>query len=252
MYFAILDDDPIALRQISALLSEHYSVSPQEWNLTPEAEWQIDTYSSHQAFIHGIKRTSYDLVILDWELPESSGIEILHWMQEYFDAPPPTIMVTNRNAESDIAKALQIGADDFVSKPFRAQELLARVLSILRRQQRQAGTIDPSAPFSYGSLHVAPKQKSISINGRDIKLAHQEYRLALLLLRNIDRPVSRTYLYERIWGQEENPLSRTLDVHVYRVKRKLSLTAENGWKLSSVYGYGYRLQRLEPKKGVST
>lgn len=245
MYISILDDDPIVLKQISMLLSKHSEVIQKDLNLSSEDSWHIDTYSNSKDFLYGMKKSHYDLVILDWELPESSGLELLKWLQEYFETPPATIMVTNRNAESDTVNALRAGADDFISKPFRAQELLARILSVLRRQRRQTLKSATVTPFHYGRLQVDPQQRRIYVDDQPIKLTHQEYRLAMLLLQNIDRPVARGRLYESIWGQEENPLSRTLDVHVYRVKKKLSLTVDKGWKLSSIYGYGYRLQRLE-------
>lgn len=245
MHIAILDDDPIALKQIYILLSEHSESIKKELNISSEDSWYINSYSNSKDFLYGMKRSHYDLVILDWELPESSGLELLKWLQEYFDTPPATIMVTNRNAESDTVNALRAGADDFISKPFRSQELLARVMSILRRQRRQSLKDTTLTPFHYGSLQVDPRQRRIYVDDQQIKLTYQEYRLAMLLLQNIDRPVARGRLYESIWGQEENPLSRTLDVHVYRVKKKLSLTVDKGWKLSSIYGYGYRLQRLE-------
>ncbi|MDT8896614.1 response regulator transcription factor [Halomonas sp. I1] len=243
MFIAILEDDPVCLDQLSSLLRTASEQSPQEWRVdNGEKGWQIDSYQNARAFIRGIKRNTYNLVLLDWMLPDMNGPEVLHWMDEYFQSPPPVIMVTNRDAEQDVVEALKAGAEDFVSKPFRSEELIARVLTTLRRHH--VGGKHRYEPFSHGELTVSPKEEVISIRGEPVKLTHQEYRLALLLLRNLNHPLSRSYLYETVWGQEESPMSRTLDVHIYRLRRKLDLNAENGWKLSSVYRYGYRLQRL--------
>lgn len=243
MFIAILEDDPVCLDQLENLLNVASEQGPPGWKLDGEKKgWQIDRYPNARAFIRGVKRNTYNLVLMDWVLPDMNGPEVLSWMEEYFQVPPPVIMVTNRDAEQDVVEALEAGAEDFVSKPFRSKELAARVLAALRR--RHAGSRHKLESFRQGDIAVLPKEEEISVRGKATKLTHQEYRLALLLLKNIDQPLSRSYLYESVWGQEESPMSRTLDVHIYRLRRKLFLNAENGWKLSSVYRYGYRLQRL--------
>ncbi|WP_275288517.1 response regulator transcription factor [Halomonas elongata] len=243
MFIAILEDDPVCLGQLSSLLQTASEQSSKDWRVDGgEMGWQIDSYQNARAFIRGIKRNTYNLVLLDWMLPDMNGPEILHWMDEYFQSPPPVIMVTNRDSEQDVVEALKAGAEDFVSKPFRSEELIARVLTTLRRHH--VGGKHRDEPFSHGDITVTPREETISVDGEPVKLTHQEFRLALFLLRNLNHPLSRSYLYETIWGQEESPMSRTLDVHIYRLRRKLGLNAERGWKLSSVYRYGYRLQRL--------
>lgn len=236
---AILDDEEASRNQIVNVLS-------QQQHEQPHFLLQFDTFSSAKNFKRGLKIRNYDIVILDWELPESSGIEVLTWVNSYFDSPPAAIIVTNRNAEEDVVTALQHGADDFVSKPFRPRELSARVLAICRRQQSLAGSLSvPDALRVQGDLIIDISQKRITRKNELVKLTDQEYRLALILLNNIHRPLTRSYLLEHVWGQENNPFSRTLDVHIYRIRRKLGLTAEHGWELSSVYGYGYRLRQIQ-------
>lgn len=243
MFIAILEDDPVCLDQLSDLLRTASEQSSQDWRVDDgETGWNIDGYLNARAFIRGVKRKTYNLVLLDWTLPDMNGPEVLHWMDEFFQSPPPVIMVTNRDAAEDVVEALKAGAEDFVSKPFRSGELIARVLTALRR--RHVGGKRRYEPFSQGDLTVSPREETISIDGEPVTLTRQEYRLALLLLRNPNRPLSRSYLYEAVWGQEESPMSRTLDVHIHRLRRKLGLSVGNGWKLSSVYRYGYRLQRL--------
>ncbi|CAN0028330.1 unnamed protein product [Ectocarpus sp. 12 AP-2014] len=240
---AILDDEETSRNQIVYVLSQQQRDDEQQGQ--PALLLHFDTFSSARSFKRGIKTRNYDIVILDWELPESSGIEVLTWVKSYFDSPPAAIIVTNRNAEDDVVTALQHGADDFVSKPFRPKELSARVLAICRRQQSFMGGIAPQDTLLIqGDLSIDISQKQITLKDERVKLTDQEYRLALILLNNIDRPLTRSYLLEHVWGQENNPFSRTLDVHIYRVRRKLGLTAEHGWQLSSVYGYGYQLRQV--------
>lgn len=247
MFIAILEDDPVCLNQLTSLLHTASEKSSQDWQVDEgKMDWQIDEYQNAKDFVRGIKRKTYNLVLLDWMLPDMNGPEILHWMDEYFQSPPPVIMVTNRDTEQDVVEALKAGAEDFVSKPFRPDELVARVLTTLRRHHVSGRHRNES--FTQGNITVSPKEEIISIGDEAVKLTHQEYRLALLLLRNLNHPLSRSYLYETVWGQEESPMSRTLDVHIYRLRRKLGLNAVNGWKLSSVYRYGYRLQRLDEEK----
>ncbi|SHK45985.1 DNA-binding response regulator, OmpR family, contains REC and winged-helix (wHTH) domain [Halomonas caseinilytica] len=244
IFIAILEDDPVCLDQLSSLLEAAAAQSRKGWRVDGwEKGWHIDCYQDARTFIRGIKRRTYDLVLLDWMLPDLSGPEVLAWLDEYFLVTPPVIMVTHRDSERDVVEALKAGAEDFISKPFRSEELVARVLTTLRRHH--VGSKHRYEPFSHGDLTVYPKEEIITSHGEPVKLTYQEYRLALLLLRNLNHPLSRSYLYETVWGQEESPMSRTLDVHIYRLRRKLGLNAENGWKLSSVYRYGYRLQRLK-------
>ncbi|MBB3143498.1 response regulator transcription factor [Halomonas organivorans] len=244
MFIAILEDDPVCLQQLSSLLLVA-SEQSQKHRVAGGSErgWQIDSYRNARDFMRGAKRNTYDLVLLDWMLPDITGIEVLNWVREYFQFPPPVIMVTSRDAEKDVVEALMAGAEDFVSKPYRGGELVARVLTTLRRFH--VSDKHRHEPFHQGNLTIYPKDESISVEGEFVKLTNQEYRLALLLLRNLNHPLSRSYLYEMVWGQEDSPMTRTLDVHIYRLRRKLGFNKENGWNLSSVYRYGYRLQRTE-------
>lgn len=245
MHIAILDDDPAIREQLSALVVNEGRSAPAAWGIDPSLKWRVDTYDCIRAMIRGLKQHTYSLVLLDWELPDGCGLDVLQWMNTYLEAPPATIMMPHQDSESDAVEALRLGAEDFVSKPFRSQELVARTLAVLRRRLGHGKVVDLLAPLVHGNLRLDPRQERITLGDDSIKLTHQEYRLTLLLLRNLNRPLTRAYLYENVWGQEESCLSRTLDVHIYRIRKKLELTADKGWQLASIYGYGYRLQRLE-------
>ncbi|WP_027967879.1 response regulator transcription factor [Halomonas halocynthiae] len=238
MRIAVLDDDRTSLEQMCQALAES----------TKELPDMVDIQAFHTAadFVRALKRDTFKLVMLDWEMPDSSGIELLEWIHGYFDVPPAVIMVTNRNSEEDVVEALGKGAADFLSKPFRPLELKARAFAVLRRQTRTGmpnGGAE-NAELVCGNILIDQTVGTVFVDGEEVKLTRQEYRLIYQFFVHLGRPLARAYLYEYIWGREERPGSRTLDVHVYRIRKKLGLEAQKGWNLVSVYGYGYRLQAL--------
>jgi two-component system response regulator TrcR len=181
-------------------------------------------------------------MIIDWQLPDISGLALLRWSREHMEVPPAAIMLTSRDTESDIVQALNCGADDYVSKPFRANELKARVIAVLRRHVITRSTV--SALLSFNDLCFDDSELTVTRSGLPISLTEREYRLARCLFSNLGRPLSREYLYERFWPHEEVQSSRPLDTHIYRLRNKLGLTAERGWQLMTIYGYGYRLEHV--------
>ncbi|KYZ86747.1 DNA-binding response regulator [Alcanivorax sp. KX64203] len=239
MHIAILDDEPAVLAQVSQALTGPWG--------RHKISLKISTFSSCKELIQATKRHTFDLAILDWELPDGSGLEVLTWFTSYLESPPPVIMLTVRNSEQDVVEALTGGAEDFINKPFRARELKARAIAVLRRRNgplsvEKGREEDPS----HGNIVFDVNRHTLHRDGQPVKLTHQEYRLAFLLFSNLGRPLARAYLYEYVWGKDEQFSSRTLDVHIYRVRRKLGLTPEHGWQLNAVYGYGYRLQETDP------
>lgn len=235
MRIAVLDDDSTSREQMRQALTEH----------TQELPELVDIQVFHTAddLVRALKRDTFKLVLLDWEMPDTSGIELLEWIHGYFEVPPGVIMVTNRSAEVDVVEALSKGADDFISKPFRPLELKARSFATLRRQTASGMTVGGDAnELACGNIRIDQAVNAVYVDGQEVKLTRQEYRLIYQFFVHLGRPLARAYLYEYIWGREERPGSRTLDVHVYRIRKKLNLVADKGWNLVSVYGYGYRLR----------
>lgn len=234
MHIAILDDDPAMREQAHQALADPW----RQQNLS----LKISTFSQVSEFTAAAMRDTFDLAILDWELPDGNGLNVLRWLRSYLDTPPPIIMLTVRTGEQDVVAALASGADDFVNKPFRPRELAARAMAAMRRGKNGAGERDAENNLTLGNIRFDTQRQCIYRDDHPVKLTYQEYRLAFLLFTHIGKPLARSYLYDYVWGRDERFSSRTLDVHIYRLRQKLGLTPDHGWRVNAIYGYGYRLQ----------
>ena len=237
MHIAILDDDP-------AMREQAYQALAAPWQ-QQQLNFKVSTFSQVSEFTYAAMRDTFDLAILDWELPDGNGLTVLRWLHSYLDIPPPTIMLTIRTSEQDVVAALASGADDFINKPFRPRELAALAMVAMRRAHGAAKEAGGGGAPSLGNIRFDTERQCIYRDERPVKLTHQEYRLAFLLFANIGKPLARAYLYEYVWGRDERFSSRTLDVHIYRLRQKLGLTPDHGWRVNAIYGYGYRLQEAQ-------
>lgn len=199
-------------------------------------------FACGQAFLRELRRESYDLHVLDWELPGVSGTDVLAWIRANVTDPVPVLFVTARDTEHDIVAALNQGADDYMVKPVRRMELLARIGALGRRGKPNAEDVETA--LDAGTLRVDLRAREIYRGGEAVKLTRKDYELALFLLRNRGRLLSRGHILEIVWGRSAAINTRTVDTHVSRVRKKLGLVPEEGWRLSSIYQQGYRLELL--------
>jgi two-component system response regulator RegX3 len=229
MHIGILEDESIQ--------QELYKV----WLAT--AHHSCDCYDSGKVFIEALKHRRYDLLILDWVLPDSSGEIVLRWVRENLGWDLPVIFVTSRDVEEDVVKVLRLGADDYIVKPPKMLELLARLEALGRRRQPL------SAPtLRLGNYEVRQDAREIYLGGEPVELTQKEFELATYLFQHPGKLLSRVHLLDKVWGKNANVDTRTVDTHVSRIRKKLRIAAENGWQIHPVYGYGYRIERLnEPK-----
>ena len=193
----------------------------------------------------GLRRAGergFQLVLLDWMLPGINGIDVLRHLREFSSVP--VLMLTARDAESDRVLGLEIGADDYLTKPFSMRELIARVRAMLRRREiiQQTLSADQKANsiIEIGSLRIEPQAHSVSIGSTSIDLTHSEFLLLYLLVRNAGRVFSRAYLLETVWGENYTDGDRSVDNLVLRLRKKLS---GMGGCLETVWGVGYRWKR---------
>lgn len=226
MRIAILEDEPSQ----AALI--------QSWLVAAGHDCHL--FGNGRELIARAAHESFDLFLLDWQVPEISGEAVLRWVREHVTEPVPVMFVTGREAEADIVAALEQGADDYMKKPVTRAELLARVQSLLRRAypNQRPGTLDIE------SISFDLRLRTLTLAGAPVDLTQKEFDLALFLVQNIGRLLSRGHIQQSVWGNTVEIPSRTIDTHVSRIRTKLSLRPEGGFKLTPVYNYGYRLERL--------
>ncbi|MCX7552875.1 response regulator transcription factor [Marinicella sp. S1101] len=201
-----------------------------------EKNHECQSFTNGRDFIAKVPYEQPDLLVLDWNLPGISGLEVLNWVRssEYSDLP--VIFVTTRNHEDDLVRALDQGADDYLVKPIKQSELIARSHALYRRHNQAQNKLVSIEPFTFNH-----KEGTISFNGNEVKLTAKEFQLANYFFSNQDRLISRDYLLETIWTKSASITTRTVDTHISRLRKKLALDGSTGWKLVSVYHKGYRL-----------
>lgn len=197
---------------------------------------QCEVFHEPDNFQRAFRKTSYDIVTLDWNLPNATGVEILRWLRQSLVSDVPVIFITARQAEADICAALEAGADDYLVKPVRQHELLARIGAMARRAQPETEILTYE-PYVFDTSH-----RQITIDGEVVRLTEKEYDLALFLFRNRGRVLSRQHLLTSVWGTSAELNTRTVDTHASRLRKKLNLSATEKWKLTSIYQHGYRLE----------
>jgi DNA-binding response OmpR family regulator len=190
-----------------------------------------------------------DLVILDWMLPKLDGLEVLRQIRQSSPSVP-VLMLTARDEEADRVIGLEVGADDYLTKPFGMRELIARVRALLRRIERvqqilEADRAHGEASITYGPLTLDPTAYRATLDGAPLDLTRTEFELLHLLLRNPGRAFSRSYLLDTVWGENYVAGDRSVDNAVLRLRRKLGPLGE---AIETVWGVGYRLMPGTPKK----
>jgi len=196
---------------------------------------------SGREMVEQLQRESYDMLIIDWQIPDASGPEVLTWARQNMPAEVPVLFITSRSGEDDIVAAKSLGADDYMIKPLRRGEMVARVQALLRRAYPIQSAKEQIA---FNEFVFETRSSKLTIAGNQIDITQKEFDLALLFFRNLGRPLSRAYILEAVWARDIDIPSRTMDTHVSRVRTKLHLRPENGYRLAPVYSYGYRLEQL--------
>ena len=227
MRIAIADDDKDVLEFLT--------------NIAEEQGHVVVGHSDGNGLANSLLRDTFDLVILDWNMPGKTGMQILEWMENAVDDRPPVIMMTSRTAKQDISDALNAGADDYIAKPEDPAVIAARINAILRRN---SGSSAMETTAQYGDYILDRIEQKVRHKGKEISLTAKEFELTDIMFRNHDRTLSRRYIMETVWRTNAHLATRTLDMHVSRVRSKLSLTPENGFRIFTVFGYGYRLETL--------
>lgn len=206
------------------------------YNLEREGSFSVADQRDGEAGLRAARANPPDLVILDLNLPGMDGIEVCQQLrQDRLTAAVPIIMLTGRADESSKLSGLGVGADDYVTKPFSVREVLARIRAVLRRFE-QAGTdrevlADPPLAVDLGA-------RTVTVEGREVVLTRKEFDLLVDLIRQNGRVVTRGRLLDRVWGYDYPGETRTVDVHVRRLRQKLGDAVQS--RIETVVGVGYR------------
>jgi two-component system response regulator RegX3 len=179
-----------------------------------------------------------DLVLLDVMLPKISGIDVCRELRKRSQVP--IIMVTAKSAEIDTVVGLEVGADDYVTKPYRMRELVARIRAVLRRRPRDSAGPTPSADaLIVGDVALDPERHEVTIRGTAVQLPLKEFEL---LLENAGRVLTRDTLIDRVWGADYVGDTKTLDVHIKRLRAKVEPEPSNPTRIVTIRGYGYKYE----------
>lgn len=195
-----------------------------------------------------LRRDDASMLLIDWQASAGHGAELIKTARRELSPAMPILFFTHSGSEDEIVAAMAAGANDYMIKPLRRGELRTRVKALFKRAYPQ---LTKPERMQFGQFQFEPETGHLTRADVPIELTHKEFSLALLFFRHLGRPLSRAYIAEAVWPQDAELPSRTIDTHVSRVRSKLGLRPENGFRLAPVYSYGYRLEQLSPGKVVS-
>jgi two-component system, OmpR family, response regulator RegX3 len=230
---AVLDDDPDQLLALEKWLTE--------------ATYAVRKYERGGDLLKDIVASPVDVALVDWGLPDMPGVEVVRKMREEMHLDIPIIIITARNLEQDIVEGLEAGADDYLVKPARRLECLARVEATLRRAESlRAEKATKNKVAEFGAYRFDVGAREVYFDGKKVLLTEKELQLILLLFAEMGNEVSRRTIWSAIWGIVSTEVSsRTVDTHIYRLRTKMELDGQHGFYLKTLHGRGYRLSNAD-------
>jgi DNA-binding response OmpR family regulator len=221
----VVEDEPSIAEVVSLYLRRagyHVTIAPDGL----EAQSHIDSHPP-------------DLIVMDLMLPVINGFELTRWLREFSDIP--VIMLTARRDEIDRIAGLEMGADDYVLKPFSPQELVSRVRAVLRRTSTKKG-IANEQPLTYTSMEINPQTRLVTINNQELNLTAKEFDTLWLLAQNPRQVFTRNQVLEQVWGISDYIDPSTVTVHIRRLREKIEPDPSNPIHILTVWGVGYKFE----------
>jgi len=202
------------------------------------AGYEVSTARSGRSALESLKEEKFDLVILDIMLPYIDGFEVCRRLRRS-DDETPVIMLTAKVQEQDRVQGLDLGADDYITKPFSVAELLARIRAVLRRVELQSRLLER---FSFGDMEFDFKKYEAKKAGVELDISAREFHILKVLITHAGEVISRDQLIGEIWGYDDFPTERTIDTHIARLRQKLEADPSQPEHILTVYGAGYKFQ----------
>lgn len=203
------------------------------------ADHRVSLFGRASELRRATQEKRFDFLIIDWRLPDACGMDVVSHLRQNDGWRGPILFITASQGEDDVVKALEQRADDFLAKPLRPKEFLARVSALGRRAGYETPRPSANCP---GAFDINTVEHTISVDGHMVELTEREYRLATLFFSKVGELLSRAHLLELVWGIKGDVSTRTVDTHVSRLRRKLELDGRHGLRLRSIYQSGYRLE----------
>jgi len=222
---AVVDDEPDILGLVSLHLKKNH--------------FRVREFSEGSGFIKYLDSEIPDLVVLDLMLPDADGFEICKYMKRKKDlSSVPIVMLTAKRKEADTVLGLELGADDYVRKPFSPNELIARIKAVLRRFQSPRAAETP-AKIVVGNITIDPDRHEVAMGGNKVELTSTEFRILQLLVSEKGRVFSRDIILDYLWGNEKTVVDRTIDVHIRHLRSKLGAESK---LIKNIHGVGYKVE----------
>lgn len=206
-----------------------------------EFGYEYEHFTHAHLLLKRLKDQNFDIAVLDWELPEMTGLEAVKLIRSKYHQSLPILFCSMRDDEADVVLALESGADDYMRKPLLRVELRARLQALLRRSRGG----QPENIIEHGPYRFDLQNKKAFVNGVSIDMTDKDFEVASCLFDNIGRILSRSFLLETVWGISSDLHTRTVDVHVSRVRKALGISPESGFRVKTIYQHGYRLEKVE-------
>lgn len=220
------------------LIEDDLSISELQRDYLEINGYQVDIAQDGESGLQMSLTTQYDLVILDLMLPRLNGFEVCRKIREKKNIP--ILIVSSRREDIDLIRGLGLGADDYITKPFKPAELVARVKAHIARYERLVGSVETKNDIHIRGLHIDPDTRKVFVNEMEVVLTTKEFDLLYFLAKHPDRVFSKDHLFEKIWGIDAMGDVQTVTVHIRKIREKIEKDSANPAYIETVWGTGYR------------